>query len=585
MPAPLAGIELAPKVQITAWSPQPAGTDQAAASGDSYDGVTSRRLSLCLTERQCGELLRAVSVPVLLWRGGRHFGQGALASMVFSEEEAEELFHNSRPVTHLDEFLSHSWHDSARAKFMVLSLYYNALPASVISIAVAFFAFLLRLFGHLPVWTKVTYAGVKGAHASWSLAAGTLSFYVSLQLWHHMPAWLAGSRKRAVFFDKLCVHQGDPHLKESGIRSLAAFINHADRLLILWSPRYFRRLWCTVEVAALVRLLGAPRGGGKSRRRCSPKWLAVPFSRASIADSALVRKRLTDRLATSLVFRPLALGTLVWLAAVTMPIVYTLVSIGYVLCGEVGLPIALVAYCPSAFFFVLLVPSFHSLRRYARERHNLQAQLEEFSVQEAACFSTSDRLLIFDSIKCWFGDLEHFNSHVRTTVARLVMANIGHPASFPLRWSAIMALPTIWNAFDSLLFYDVILKSDIRMAVRRLLIEACDVLLMFQALSFSLRFASIEWVMAQRANFVQDGMITLLASFLVVLEYSILYLLKTVLLFRHAGIVPLALYTVGLLGANALLRGRCPWEPGDRVPGAAPHPGAAAPEVARRSGA
>lgn len=55
------------------------------------------------------------------------------------------------------------------------------------------------------------------------------------------------------FLDKFCVHQGDLTLKQQGVRSFAAFVAASNNLLLLWSPQYFTRLWCTLELAALVK--------------------------------------------------------------------------------------------------------------------------------------------------------------------------------------------------------------------------------------------------------------------------------------------------------------------------------------------
>eukprot|EP00490_Sorites_sp_Unknown_P007439 CAMPEP_0114696324 /NCGR_PEP_ID=MMETSP0191-20121206/72426_1 /TAXON_ID=126664 /ORGANISM="Sorites sp." /LENGTH=84 /DNA_ID=CAMNT_0001993817 /DNA_START=31 /DNA_END=281 /DNA_ORIENTATION=+ len=57
-----------------------------------------------------------------------------------------------------------------------------------------------------------------------------------------------------VFLDKLCISQHNMNKKEQGIAGLAAFLSNSRRMVILWSPRYFSRLWCTYEVGAFLRL-------------------------------------------------------------------------------------------------------------------------------------------------------------------------------------------------------------------------------------------------------------------------------------------------------------------------------------------
>eukprot|EP00438_Fugacium_kawagutii_P012494 Skav200176 [mRNA] locus=scaffold1159:286702:294008:- [translate_table: standard] len=52
---------------------------------------------------------------------------------------------------------------------------------------------------------------------------------------------------------RLCIAQHDVALKEQGIRGLGSFLNKSSNLTILWSGRYFSRLWCLFELASYLR--------------------------------------------------------------------------------------------------------------------------------------------------------------------------------------------------------------------------------------------------------------------------------------------------------------------------------------------
>lgn len=78
-----------------------------------------------------------------------------------------------------------------------------------------------------------------------------LTFWVILCFWQRIRQCFR--RPLIVFMDKLCISQKDEQLKERGILGLASFLDRSECLTILWSSRYFSRIWCTFEVAAFLR--------------------------------------------------------------------------------------------------------------------------------------------------------------------------------------------------------------------------------------------------------------------------------------------------------------------------------------------
>eukprot|EP00929_Paragymnodinium_shiwhaense_P020297 TRINITY_DN13582_c0_g1_i1.p1 TRINITY_DN13582_c0_g1~~TRINITY_DN13582_c0_g1_i1.p1 ORF type:complete len:619 (+),score=37.37 TRINITY_DN13582_c0_g1_i1:214-2070(+) len=170
----------------------------------------------------------------------------------------------SENVVRLDDFISHDWTTPRFLKVIALCFYYNAEAAAVASLVI----------GALTCWIQ----------SGWSFDFPPEAFstyetqeYVAIS---NEPievriGWLAymccpivyllvlcfGQRfrgrfisERLVFLDKLCIHQTDDKLKSAGILGLAGFLQRSDRLLVLWTPRYFTRLWCAYEIAVWSRL-------------------------------------------------------------------------------------------------------------------------------------------------------------------------------------------------------------------------------------------------------------------------------------------------------------------------------------------
>ena len=67
-----------------------------------------------------------------------------------------------------------------------------------------------------------------------------LRFFLSF--WQHLRELLY---PQMGFLDRLVVPQDDPEKKNKCIYGLASFLNKSDKLIVLWSPKYFSRLWCT----------------------------------------------------------------------------------------------------------------------------------------------------------------------------------------------------------------------------------------------------------------------------------------------------------------------------------------------------
>jgi len=311
-------------------------------------------------------LLRAVNVSVLMHSFGK-----VLASSGGTLQVTAEDYDRSRSVQRIDDFISHSWKTGRWPKFLTLCLVYNLRAASVASWLAAILVFFLELdavsFLSRPVRFDAWFGGQVRHHSMgvWGMLVCPLTFLVVGVFWQNLVP------QRMVFVDKFCIHQTDPQLKKAGIRGIAGFLRHSDRLVVLWTGSYFTRLWCTYELASWIHL-------GKSHIHF------VPVSFAAVAGMMM-----------SGLFAQFALVTL--FRAVT---------------GDLPLMIILL----SLWMFCLLVTV--SARRHVRELSSLENQLSAFSVQKTQCYCCDfghvnpltdepmpcDRQLVYDALKDWFSE-------------------------------------------------------------------------------------------------------------------------------------------------------------------------------------
>ena len=188
--------------------------------GEISPGVSeaSRRESLTFSLEP--QLLRAAPLQVVLsgwckhWKGLR-------------VESGEELFKLSQPVQSIDVFLSHDWETSRWMKLLVMLLVFNSPAAAAASLLASIAVGVGQASGVVP-------------ENLWFFPFPCYWVYLLvLCFWQRIRGVC---RHRMVFMDKLCIHQTDDKMKEVGILGLGAFVQQSDKLLVLWSQRYFNRL-------------------------------------------------------------------------------------------------------------------------------------------------------------------------------------------------------------------------------------------------------------------------------------------------------------------------------------------------------
>lgn len=362
-------------------------------------------------------LLRGTTLPQLVSGWGEHFQESGSPDKV-------SLAHMSREVSRLDEFMSHVWRDRRRSKILCLLLYYNGFPAAVNAIAASALAFALTYAGVLQPWTDQNWIHndetITEGVSHWSTVSGIPVFLLSLMCWHHVPACLGGGNNRSIFFDKFCIDQCDLERQNLGIQSLSAFIAHSDRFLMLWSPHYFTRLWCTFEVATFVHI-----------QRSYNQDSMLRDTRHCMAFRPLYVSAITLSVMASFQFSTLAFNV-----ASSMTALYEVPPMSAFILSQI-LP-----------GLVLSPLHMHVLKKYARTRHNLQHQLAHFEIESAVCHKDDDRTIIYSTIEHWFGNRDNFNTLVRTDVSKLILATLPSGFGVPINLCGYSMLPLLFSAFD-----------------------------------------------------------------------------------------------------------------------------------------
>jgi hypothetical protein len=323
------------------------------------------------------ELLRGVPASSLL----ANFGN---AIRVRPDELPDELaalrFNSSRPVKHLQYFLSHCWSSPGWHKFIALLLHFVGGKAFVGGACVSLAILCTQRFFHeLPHFSTVheELFHFSWAVSHWEMLSGLVAA-AGILVFGHLPL-----RRTHVFLDCACIHQTIEAKKMAGIRNLATYLRKSDELVVLWEPCYFTRGWCGYELASYLAL----NPGG--RVRVIPLLISVEIF-------------------TMIVFLSCGFSffLLVW--------PYIPGFFGFNLsCGLTGAIIAPgVAYCGEKFS-----KSFATLSR----------QLDSFDIKVAQVTVQADHQRILEHIDSMYpkGGADAFNIEVRTNVKNLVVREFG----------------------------------------------------------------------------------------------------------------------------------------------------------------
>ncbi|KAJ1458659.1 hypothetical protein M885DRAFT_512397 [Pelagophyceae sp. CCMP2097] len=373
-------------------SKQQRGLERRPSGQVQLHGDRVERLRSCAVADR--SLVRGLRVARLLdWQT---FANTDLAASDLSAE-AEALYGMSEAAPRLHYFVSHSWRASRLHKWLSLCVEMNGTVAARVSCGVALVFALFRRQQLLPACGSYVDEdlgrrlefGIPYALISGLVATGACLFA------GHLLPWRASSAKFA-FVDKYCVHQSDPYRKRAAIDHFSGFIAESDELLVLWSPGYFDRLWCTFEIASFLYI--------KEELRLPATLNILPLVINEIAIAAFLCN-FTYCAAVAVL-----LSTGVWDSSER--VFGQVAGEGAVLLALAGPPLTIFA---------------NAARRYAKDRSEALVALANFSANEASVFDEADRAVVSAVINTWYpvDGISHFNNKVRTTVRDTVAAALG----------------------------------------------------------------------------------------------------------------------------------------------------------------
>jgi len=364
------------------------------------------------------ELLRAVPLQVCLQGSGKHWKRSDFQSTNGASTGGTNSFGLSRRTEQIDYFFSHDWETSRFLKWLTLLVMFNSHAAAISMLIVTGLISMCAAFGGegVPQWLLPCLP-----------LFPMLTYVVILIFWQKIRSrW----KEPMVFLDRLCIAQHDMALKEQGIRGLGCFLSKSRNLTILWSGRYFSRLWCLYELASYLK--------DENVRAQQRNLQILPVHLCLLLIITSVQSLLW------IVFLMISLTTGVHPSSHS--IFFNLFGRG----GAASIPIAL---------YVGL--------GCMTKLYQLPQQLLHFQVQEAECFCCSnnhkhpetgkelpcDRKLVFSALQKWFGDvndvsaetwMHRFNMMVRKTLSHRIALTVGRglpPFSYVLSTVCVAPFP------------------------------------------------------------------------------------------------------------------------------------------------
>lgn len=315
------------------------------------------------------ELVRGVPMSNILRRFGLEWRPGSQPGSLSWRPEL------SKQTLRYSFFFSHDWETSGWMKYLSLVIYFNSRAAATATCVTSL------ALGVLGASTRDMPDGWILPRTAWMTVLGHVVGMSFLLFWQHLREFFWGIRFS--FLDRLCIPQDDPEKKSECIYALASFLNKSDDLIVLWSPRYCRRLWCMYEVACFLIKRKAAHRIKFLPVQISVIWILTYFAVSTTWLSFLLLQRLGSELVIS------------WHDSTGR-----INTVGVMVAVQVG---------------ILYPPLFYLLNQMLFDMAQLPEQLQSFDIEIAECFCCSnnhrtpvtgeqiqcDRELIYGVLQLW----------------------------------------------------------------------------------------------------------------------------------------------------------------------------------------
>jgi hypothetical protein len=283
------------------------------------------------------ELLRGVPIERVLCKAGNMFG---------TSSGNENGYNTSKSVPRLAAFISHNWVVKRYKKNLALIFYYNIDVSFFLATLFFFGVLLLGVHGYLPTVRRDFDLYPVGFLGRLIIAP----FFGVVLLCGRDLMLRTGYIGPRVFVDKVCIHQTDKEIQRACIERLGAFINFSDKMVVLYTDTYLRKLWTVYEVAGFLSV--HPVSDMK----------VLPVAQFALFTGVCFLTYIYQ----FGIFATRAIFGSAWL-------IYPV--------GQIG-----------GFAWVFL------LRRWNKEKKWIIKRLSEFTVRDCVCFMESDRPVVYKNV-------------------------------------------------------------------------------------------------------------------------------------------------------------------------------------------